>query len=260
MRLQNLSSILIASCLLGASAPSHAISPDPNPGGRVNALSYFIRGGPGCTATASGDPRRTYWADPNPCSTGQLIYHTKGAGGIPWTTEIFIIETGFIRLMQAVDNPIRVNQIERDRTTGRKGERWIPTGFSESGTYWSSSYADEDWVDANGQPACWGVDHSTRNGSLTGSVTCDTWPAYLRDCRNGGCTPASPRYDVAVIDYRQDYGVVEHYYYGKWFNPTTNLFEGLGLIGYDSGDGNVEYFNQLIDCYTAPNCANCPDP
>ena len=200
----------------------------------------------------------------------------KGQGTYPFGSEVFVENpaSGFIEIISEVSSRVSNGKVTefrvfRDQNTGIKGMPWLPLTFnSTSGRSWVSNIWVEYWTDSAGVPSC----SSTQNSSqVPFSSTLDLveyagiWPAYIQDRRGGSPNP-NAYHDVEVIKKTGIYGnnpqFTEIYYYGRFRNPTTLQWEGVGLVKFEYYQGSTlltsNVNNKIVGCSKRILCGSCP--
>jgi len=73
-------------------------------------------------------------------------------------------------------------------------------------------------------------------------------------------------YDVDAIVKWDIWGAqnenTQEYYYGRWINPATGVWEPLGFVAWNYYQyGRLidhQYLNYLVDCSASVPCSTCP--
>lgn len=265
----------------------------------INTLSYWLTQTAGiskpysCTAsnvTDHGTYFRQYLGGPHDCP-GLTVYQlTKGESGQNlWSTETYYADSGFVKIIQEVTSYYRSPPSEcaangfttscddtrafRDNLSGSKGIPTVPLSFTNGWSYNHQPYTEETWV--TGYRVCSSNDHIA---SVPGSGTRiemyqgPTFTQFLQDRR--GPSPSNAWHDVQTIERRDYWGAdsEERYWYGRWLNPQTNQWEGIGLVMWqylENGqlvNGCGPQANQpcslanhyLVDCNAVVPCWSCP--
>ena len=256
-----------------------AVTPDPNPGGVVDVLTYFPMTGAGCmnpTATLGGGAARVVQASATQqCSgVGTMYFLFKGAPR--WSTESYFVDGGWLKIYEEAlyqSNGVDYVRVFRDHWTGRKGLKWMPASWSTSAPpSWNDDPTDIDFYDNNGP--CYGVPLSSHGPADIGygqayTVTFSNW---LRDGRTTRTNPP------AFTNGQTVYAVVksgtyfsgdgtkntENYYYGKFYSTADSKWYGLGLIKFEAFVNDVltssTELKYLLNCSVSSICNSCPDP
>ncbi|MEO8275518.1 MAG: hypothetical protein ABI639_04820 [Thermoanaerobaculia bacterium] len=200
----------------------------------------------------------------------------KGQGSHPFGSEVFISDpvSGYIEITSEVASQVSNGKVTsyrvfRDQATGQKGMPWLPANFNSStGKSWVSDVSVEQWKNAVGVASC---DATVNALSVPFHSTLDlvqyigVWPAWIQDKRAGSPNPNAFR-DVQVIKKTGIYGsnpeYTEIYYYGRFLNPTTLAWEGVGLIQFEYfQNGNLissSINNKIVSCNQPILCGACP--
>lgn len=272
----------------------------PSAGWSINTLDYWLMQTAGiskpyaCTAesyTNKSTFGRQYVGGPNDCP-GLTVYHvTKGESGTNlWSTESYYANSGFVKIIQEVtsysQNPpadctnngyptsCDLTRAFRDDASGSKGIPTVPLTFTNGWTYNHLPYHEETWL--TGYRVC---SSNNQLRSIVGSgqriemYQGPTFTAFLQDRR--GTTPALTWHNVETIE-RRDFwgggGDEERYWYGRWFNPSTQRWEGVGLVKWEyyrngqivneCGANHTQPCSSLrrylVDCNAVVPCWSCP--
>jgi hypothetical protein len=200
----------------------------------------------------------------------------KGQGTNPFGSEVFVENpaSGFIEIVSEVFSRVSNGKVTefrvfRDQNTGVKGMPWLPLTFnSTTGRSWVSNIFVEQWTDANGLPACNPTQNSTQvpfSSTLDLVEYVGVWPAYVQDRRAGSPNP-NAFHDVEIIKKTGIYGnnpqYTEVYYYGRFRNPTTLQWEGIGLVKFEYYQGSTLHTqsinNKIVGCTKKIICGSCP--
>jgi hypothetical protein len=244
----------------------------------IDNLSYFeTQVAAACTA---GDPNnpgtfsRQSKGGANDCPGLVVYYVAKGAGSIPWSSESFYVQSGYLKQMIEVGYDTSTGSITdyrafRDTASGSKGIISMAATMGTGGaSYTIPHYVEEHWTDNSGQPVCFNTKHdrvdtgSGTNGSVYPGGTLTGW---LQDKRAASLNQ-STWHNVDTIIREDHWGgnFVEYYTYGRWLNPATSTWQGLGLIKWDfrriSPAAQLGYSENhyLVDCSTNIPCTTCP--
>lgn len=258
------------------------------PGGAatVDVMSYWEgQVTNACTAQDYGNPgtfHRQYREPSNQCP-GLAVYHTvKGAGlAHPWSYESFFIAGGFLKIMDEISINTATGAFTdyrafRDTTTGSKGIPFLKTSSSSTGSSWTMPpTVEEHWGNSQGQPVCYNTQHLwVATGSSVSGFSYDsgTWAGWLQDRRPNSLDP-NVWHDVKTVTVVQRWGPTsqfpsgrfsETYTYGRWLNPATGTWRGIGLVRWACWDlGTSRSCGQsdnryLVSCTATVTCSTCP--
>jgi hypothetical protein len=252
----------------------------------IDVMSYWEGQVPNaCTASSYTNPGtfiRQYREPTNQCP-GYPVYHTvKGAGLLrPWAYESFIFAGGFLKIMDeiSVDNATGAftdYRAFRDTATGSKGVIFLKSPIRATGASWMiPPSVEEHWANAAGQPVCHNTHHLRvdTGSSVSGyGYRAGTWAGWLQDRRVNSQNP-NVWHDVDAVAIVGSWGPTaqfpygrfsETYTYGRWRDPATNTWRGIGLIrwqcvdhatGASCGSADNRY---LVTCSAAVGCSTCP--
>lgn len=200
----------------------------------------------------------------------------KGQKTFPFGSEVFVENpaSGYIEIVSEVSsNQVNGNvtdyRVFRDQATGIKGMPWLPLSFkSNLGKSWVSNVWLEHWTNSSGNPSCSATVNAYQDDF---SSTLDlvqylgVWPAYVQD-RRAGSPDFNAWHDVQVIKKTGIWGTspqfTENYYYGRFLNPTTQSWEGIGLIKFEVYTGSTlttsHVNNKIVGCTKKILCGACP--
>jgi len=242
----------------------------------IDTLSYWLTKTAGiskaysCTASSfnvSASFIRQYRGGPNdwPCAGLDVYFNTKGQGSGMWSSESYYIDGNYLKIIQelAIASPQDSTRAFRDDLTGWKGVVTVPLTFNSGWSYNHLPYHEETWVSQHN--VCHDsvqTQNDVGSGTRIEMYAGPTLVRYLQDRR--GTSPALTWNDVQTIE-RRDFwgnGYQESYWYGKWYNPTTRLWEGVGLIKWEQRlNGVLQYsteWHYLVDCAARIYCSSCP--
>ena len=256
----------------------------------VNVLDYFQNTTPACDqvspapcsagSTRMGD--QSLLIDGSACSQLPLYFLRKGTGAYPWASETFWVRGQFLTGVEEhsynpVDGTINTdpnlpNRVFRELSNHYKGVPYMPLVVGTTPSVINVPFSQEVWVDAGGQISCNGDHVKPDSYSESFSQWSETYfdantAVAIYDCRGpAGCNYNSPGWASVVV--RKDHwgsGNVETYTFGRWWDPRTGQYEGLGLIQWDAigPDWNPSRHEPAVELRNAPNtwipCATCPD-
>jgi hypothetical protein len=264
------SAIVLASffCLMLAARPAAAFT--------VYSVHFFSAPNQTCMADhpTGLQGRWRLYPDGTPCPearyrlrVGGLTHPQKSVGYYRNT------DTGFIEIMNEVKSNqstgvIGENRVFRDMDTLIKGHKWLPWSFSSTATVsWTADIFVEEWVDeVTGSPACGPNTVMSTSGEFHSDLETakyiGVWPDFIADYR-AASADTSVLHDIEVIRRTVEAGSTrEEYHYGRWFNPATQSWFGLGLVKYEKFVNNVsqviEQKRYLVDCTKTAICPTCP--
>lgn len=284
----------------GAAATLMLVLALPATGQTINTLDYWLTQTAGvakpyaCTAgnySNHGTYSRHYQGAANDCP-GLTVYHvTKGESGTNlWSTESYYADSGFVKIIQEVasysSNPpadcvnngyptsCDLTRAFRDSASGWKGIPTVPLSFTSGWSYNHQPYVEETWV--TGYRVCYSNNKLrwvNGSGVRIEMYQGPTFTGFLQDRR--GTTPPLTWHNVQTIE-RRDFwgggGDEERYWYGRWYNPRTSRWEGVGLVkwawyrngvlvnqcGANHQQPCVSENRYLVDCNAAVPCWSCP--
>lgn len=204
------------------------------------------------------------------CPNTSNVHVRKRKGANTFASEHYIVDAGYYEILNEVttrmsDGAVTEHRAFRDNSTGQKGLPWIPVTFkSNLGKSFVTDSTVEYWTTGSGAPACQdGTQHSDLPFSSIEIVDwLGVWQGYLQDKRSGSLNTTN-WHNVEVIRKTQLFGNIdERYYYGKWLNPATAQWEGIGLVKYEKVVNgsmvNSSAFRYLTDCSILAVCQICP--
>jgi hypothetical protein len=278
MMIMNRLGVSTLAALLFLPAAALAVDPDPNPGGTVHVLSYFISTWSGCTSPMLIDKSlafqaRSATAGEQCPNVGPMFFTLEGAEPRRWATGTFFSDGGWLNgswvqwLKETEEwsynnmdpndpkntNRYPIGVIEsrtfRDHATGRKGLKWIPLTIPAIGdTFWYDDPTDGDLFNNHLYGGvCYGVPMQERNAAPVwyGNAYTVKLPGWITNVRG---VPQSPPLDVYTVvkdgTFTGDRGATwetERYYYGKVV--MGGQWYGLGLVKFEweKSDGTSNF-------------------
>jgi hypothetical protein len=265
----------------------------------IDTLSYWITQTQGisqphaCTANNPNSQTtyfRQYQDVPSACP-GLTVYQVakgNGTGTKLQSGETYYANNGLVNIIEQVVSypwnppPECVNagftqncddtRAFRDDATGSKGIATVPLSFTTGWSYTHPPYHEEAWI--TGYRVCHSNDLIASVPGSGKQIFMNVGPtltSFLYDYRGGR---HNGPYDVQTIQRHDTWGTNndEYYYYGRWQNPDTRQWEGLGLVKWEYYVGGVLVnacgsngqqpcsipSNFLVDCTSAVPCWSCP--
>ncbi len=256
-----------------------AVIPSPGAAVTIYTADFFAaQAAQTCTAEVVSNPntwnRQYRYGGFCPGYTGYAI--AKGQGAYPFGSEVFVENpaSGFIEIVSEVwsrvsNGKVTLYRVFRDQNTGIKGLPWLPLTFNSStGRTWVANGFLEYWTEPSGVLSC---SATVNSGQDPFSSTLDLveyvgiWPAFIQDKR-GSSPNLNAYHDVEVIRKTSIWGNnpqnTEIYYYGRFRNPTTLQWEGVGLVRFEYYQGNtlntMNINNKIVGCTKKILCGACP--
>ena len=252
----------------------------PASAGTINSLEYFVtENAVACVAqslTQKGTWTRIYQDSQNCGSFSRYQWIKGGRPSRPWATESWILRDGYLRIMAELHLNESTGAITRYRAyrdygggywPPPKGVRGLKHLLPNGVAYWPvPAYIEEFWTTGNGNPACSNTQHTEATGSVTGGsgTHLGTWNAWLQD-RRAVSQDTTVWHPVDVVVRAETWGGAntEYYYYGRWFDPVSQSWKGLGNVrwvwtqsGVIKGQNESHY---LVDCPgVVVTCTTCP--